>query len=171
MLRIKRVDRFCGWMSAFFLLMSFLFAGCFAVLETTQDGETQVNVQAISPLPTALAILPPESTPQPSPSPTFYWPPPPDVTRKAQRGASPTPSATPSKIVNLAEGLPDGEIYVCYVLRADGTVEQYRLPVKPLEVAENFIDARNEFLNLKLEDKVINGYSLATPPAQQVPFP
>ncbi len=166
MMRIKHVERSCGWIAGF-LLTSVLLSGCFSRLETTQDGEVQVDVQAISPLPTALATLLPESTPQPSPSPTFYWPPTPlgeIETRIASATVGPLQTAVPTPVIthtiDLAGNLPPENIYVTIVKRANGTYEKYLLPAESLEKAPNFVLARDSYLNLQEKDIVYNGYWL-----------
>jgi hypothetical protein len=67
--------------------------------------------------------------------------------------------------------LPDGDIYVAIVRRADGSYEQYLLPRAPLEAAENFLVAQSQWLNLGPQDVFINGYTLATPPPRGEPPP
>jgi hypothetical protein len=84
---------------------------------------------------------------------------------------TPLPTLVISKMVNLAEGLPDGEIYVAIVQRADGTYEKYLLPRAPLEAADDFFAVQNEMLNLGPQDKFIDGYTLATPPPRGIPPP
>lgn len=91
---------------------------------------------------------------------------PPDAT-------NPPPLPTPviARVVNLAEGLPDGEIYVAIIQRADGTYEQYLLPVTPLATSSNFMAAMNEMVDLGEQDVFVNGYALATPPPRGEPPP
>jgi hypothetical protein len=49
------------------------------------------------------------------------------------------PTPTMSRIIDLAEGLPDSKIFIAIVRRADGAYEADRLPRDTLATANNFM--------------------------------
>jgi hypothetical protein len=121
--------------------------------------EVVVIDPATDPFVATLTAIPVPATP--TPTPIGYDPP---------EGPTASPTPTMSRVINMAEGLPDGEIYVAIIRRADGTYEQYYLPIQPLAEAENFLEAQSEMLNLGPQDTFVNGYTLATPPPRLAPL-
>jgi hypothetical protein len=108
--------------------------------------------------------------------PTFPSPPAPEVlTQEASAQVAPetlTPTPTAARVINLAEGLVDGEIYVVIVRRANGEYEKYLLDRGPLETAipqGEFFNLRDEQVGMGVNDSVVNAYLLATPPPKIEP--
>lgn len=98
--------------------------------------------------------------------PTFPETPTP-TTDEPKPGPTATITPTPSKIVNLADGVPEEEIMVYIIRRADGTNEKYFIPMALLPGDETYKQVRDQLLNLGPEDVLLNSFGLKPP--QKVP--
>jgi len=144
-----------------------------AFLFNTQQNQPQTFSSA-PPTPTAFIspILPPLPTaPPPNHTPSYTGTPAtatplPGEIRPTAEFFTPTPLPI-SKIIDLAEGLPDEEIYVFIVRRSDGTYEKYLIPIDRWE-------DRAQLMELGAQDVIVYGNPLVLlPPStpQVTPLP
>lgn len=116
-------------------------------------GDVQV-VSAQSPIATPPPLIDPFVSvlqgPTSTPTPNVLTPQPPNYL------PSPTPISV-TVVLNEAKGLPDSEIWVVVVRRADGIYEEYRLPIKdiPHDSNEQYKEFLFNLLQLGPGDEVV----------------
>lgn len=125
-------------------------SGELQVLSTPQPVETQL---LLTPFPTdAPPSTDPPGLPTPTPTPELNPTDPALITPEVY----PTPTLEPfTKVVNLAEGLPEEQTYIFLVHRSDGGNEKYILPLAEVpQTSEAFLEFKDNLLKLGSDDVV-----------------
>jgi len=77
-----------------------------------------------------------------------------------QEGPTATITPTPSKVIDMTEGVPNEDVNVYIVRRADGSLEKYLIPITLFPSVESYEQVRDELLNLGAEDTILDSFAL-----------